>query len=90
MHLSLYIFQYTEQEKGRVVVYITTLGVIRNTHERCQSIRKVLENHSILCEKKDLFLSRETQIELQKRLRTRQIILPQVFLEGQYLGVSNL
>ena len=33
-----------EQERGRCVVYLTSLGVIRETVQRCHDIRKIFRN----------------------------------------------
>ena len=70
------------------MVYVTTLGIVRTTYERCLRIRKILWTQLASFEERDLFLSRDTQIELMDRLRAPTVTLPHIFLEGQYLGVS--
>ena len=40
-------------------------------------------------EEKDVFMSKENQRELQDRLGIDSVILPQVFADGQHLGVSR-
>ena len=32
------------EEAGRCVVYLTSLGVIRDTIQRCNNVRKILRN----------------------------------------------
>ena len=41
-------------------------------------------------EEKDVFMSKENQRELQDRLGINSVILPQVFADGQHLGVSDI
>ena len=46
--LSLFIVQnYTSSEEGECVMYLTSLGIVRSTHERCNMVRKKLRNMSI-------------------------------------------
>ncbi|CAB4065348.1 GRXCR1 [Lepeophtheirus salmonis] len=77
---------YVDREAGRVVVYLSTLGVIRETWARCFEVRKILRTLMVKAEEKDVFMSRDNQIELMERMRTSEVRLPQVFVEGQYLG----
>ncbi|QQP49201.1 Uncharacterized protein FKW44_009765, partial [Caligus rogercresseyi] len=57
---------YAEKESGRVVVYLTTLGVIRETWARCFEVRKILRTLMVKAEEKDVFMSRTHQIELME------------------------
>lgn len=77
-----------ERERGKVVVYVTTLGIVRDTYERCLRIRKILWTLLVRFEERDVFMARDTQIQLLDRLHARGVTVPHVFLEGQYLGVS--
>lgn len=42
----------------------------------------------VVFEEKDLFMSKDYQKELLERLGTDQIVLPQIYADGQHLGVS--
>ncbi|ROT84130.1 Glutaredoxin domain-containing cysteine-rich protein [Penaeus vannamei] len=75
-----------ERERGKVVVYVTTLGIVRDTYERCLRIRKILWTLLVRFEERDVFMARDTQIQLLDRLHARGVTVPHVFLEGQYLG----
>ncbi|KAK4304380.1 hypothetical protein Pmani_023664, partial [Petrolisthes manimaculis] len=75
-----------ERERGKVVVYVTTLGIVRGTYERCLRIRKILWTLLARFEERDVFMARDTQLQLLDRLRVRTLTVPHVFLEGQYLG----
>lgn len=77
---------FMERERGKVVVYVTTLGIVRDTYERCLRIRKILWTLLVRFEERDVFMARDTQIQLLDRLHARGVTVPHVFLEGQYLG----
>lgn len=64
------------------------MSVIRQTSDRCRVVKKILQNHMIRYEEKDLFMNKEHQKELVERLNTNRVILPQVFIDGIHLGVS--
>ncbi|XP_064103763.1 uncharacterized protein LOC135213652 [Macrobrachium nipponense] len=81
---------FMERERGKVVVYVTTLGIIRDTYERCLRIRKILWTLLVRFEERDVFMARDTQIQLLDRLHARGITVPHVFLEGQYLGDAEV
>ena len=58
---SLYSQDYTEIDVGKVVIYTTTLGVIRETYARCVKVRQILRTLLIRVEERDVFMSRENQ-----------------------------
>jgi hypothetical protein len=55
---------------------------------RCVKVRQILRTLLIRVEEKDLFMSKENQQELSQRTGSSTTILPQVFVDGQFLGVS--
>ncbi|KAK8406130.1 hypothetical protein O3P69_007089 [Scylla paramamosain] len=77
---------FMERERGKVVVYLTTLGIVRDTYERCLRIRKILWTLLVRFEERDVFMARDTQLQLLDRLHSSHVSVPHVFLEGQYLG----
>ncbi|XP_069175396.1 glutaredoxin domain-containing cysteine-rich protein CG31559-like [Procambarus clarkii] len=75
-----------ERERGKVVVYVTTLGIVRDTYERCLRLRKILWTLLVRFEERDVFMARDTQLQLLDRLRVGSVTVPHLFIEGQYLG----
>ncbi|KAF2361389.1 Glutaredoxin [Trinorchestia longiramus] len=71
-------------------MFVTSLGIVRHTFERCQSIRKILWNLMVQFEERDVFMNRDTQLQLLDRLNSKIVSLPHVFIEGQYLGGADL
>ncbi|CAG5118212.1 unnamed protein product, partial [Candidula unifasciata] len=80
---------YRQLEHGRIVVYGTSMSVVRETSERCRSVRRLLQNHMVRYEERDLYMSREYQQELRQRLANEGIStlhLPHVFADGIHIG----
>ena len=71
-------------------MYITTLSILRETWARCVKVRQILRNLLIKVDERDVFMCRENQTELMERMGTCQLQLPQVFVDGQHLGVKVL
>merc|ERR1712008_674754 len=44
----------------------------------------------ILLDERDVFMSRENQVELMDRMAMVEVNLPQVFVNGQYLGDADV
>ncbi|XP_014277840.1 glutaredoxin domain-containing cysteine-rich protein CG31559 isoform X2 [Halyomorpha halys] len=80
---------WQEREAGKVVVYTTTMGVIRDTFQRCLKVRHILRTHLIKYTEKDVFMSREIQNEIRERMGITTVELPQVFIEGRHLGDAD-
>ena len=76
------------REQGRLVVYVTTMGIVRPTYQQCQRVRQILRQLMAEFEERDLFLSVDHQQELQRRLGADRVSPPQVFIDGNLLGVS--
>ncbi|XP_069696984.1 uncharacterized protein [Periplaneta americana] len=77
---------YKKEEAGKVVVYTTTMGVVRDTYQDCVLVKKILRNLMVKYEERDVFMSRDTQTEIRERMGSDVIIVPQVFVEGQHVG----
>ena len=41
---AIYFQSLADEEDGRCVVYLTSLGVIRDTIQRCSNVSKILRN----------------------------------------------
>ncbi|XP_034240906.1 LOW QUALITY PROTEIN: glutaredoxin domain-containing cysteine-rich protein CG12206-like [Thrips palmi] len=77
---------WKDKEAGKVVVYTTTMGVVRATYQRCVRVKQILRTLLVRFDEKDVFMSREVQGELMERMRLDAIQVPQVFVEGQHVG----
>ncbi|NXC18649.1 GRCR1 protein, partial [Corythaeola cristata] len=81
----------TVLEFGRIVIYTTSLRVVRTTFERCELVRKIFQNHRVKFEEKNIALNSDYGKELDERCRRVGEVpsLPVVFIDGHYLGVSR-
>lgn len=77
---------WKDKEAGKVVVFTTTMGVVRGTYQRCVRVKQILRTLLVRFDEKDVFMSREVQGELMERMRLDSIQVPQVFVEGQHVG----
>ncbi|XP_058049803.1 glutaredoxin domain-containing cysteine-rich protein 1 [Ahaetulla prasina] len=75
-------------ENGRIVIYTTSLRVVRTTFERCELVRKIFQNHRVKFEEKNIALNGDYGKELGERCRKlgETPLVPAAFIEGQYLG----
>lgn len=79
-------------EFGRIVIYTTSFRVVRTTFERCELVRKIFQNHRMKFVEKNIALDAEFGKELEERCKRVGVSpsLPVVFVDGHYLGVSNV
>lgn len=66
------------------------MGVVRDTFQRCLQVQRILGTLLISYEERDVSMNRQVQQELKERVQRDTVLVPQVFVEGQLLGVSNL
>ncbi len=79
-----------QDEVGKIIIYTTSMRIVRQTFEDCQFVRKLFQNHRVRFEERDLFMNIEYQRELQERLGDDQpITLPIVFIDGALIGVGS-
>ncbi|KAJ7395797.1 Glutaredoxin domain-containing cysteine-rich protein 1 [Pitangus sulphuratus] len=78
----------TVPEFGRIVIYTTSLRVVRTTFEKCELVRKIFQNHRVKFEEKNIALNSDYGKELDERCRRVCEVpsLPVVFIDGHYLG----
>ncbi|NXU56453.1 GRCR1 protein, partial [Turnix velox] len=78
----------TVPEFGRIIIYTTSLRVVRTTFERCELVRKIFQNHRVKFEEKNIALNSDYGKELDERCRRVCEVpsLPVVFIDGHYLG----
>lgn len=79
---------YRQAEKGKIILYTSSMTVVRDTADKCKAIRHILQTHMVRYEERDLFMSCENQKELLERLGASAIKVPQVFADGVHIGVS--
>ncbi|XP_011160714.2 myb-like protein D isoform X2 [Solenopsis invicta] len=77
---------YVEREKGRVVLYTTSLGIVRETFTNCMKMKQMLWTNMVKYDEADLFRDTELQTELRDRINSEVVTLPQLFVDGQYIG----
>ncbi|XP_045539414.1 glutaredoxin domain-containing cysteine-rich protein CG31559 [Papilio machaon] len=80
---------YKEKDAGKVVVYTTTMGIVRSTYQRCVLVKKILRNLLVKYEERDVFMSTEYQDEIRDRMKSDQILVPQLFVDGQHIGDAD-
>ncbi|XP_026751542.2 glutaredoxin domain-containing cysteine-rich protein CG31559-like [Galleria mellonella] len=80
---------YKEKDAGKVVVYTTTMGIVRSTYQRCVLVKKILRNLLVKYEERDVFMSTEYQDEIRDRMRSEQILVPQLFVDGHHIGDAD-
>ncbi|OMO75934.1 Glutaredoxin [Corchorus olitorius] len=70
----------------RVVVYLTSLRVVRKTYEDCKAVRSILRGFRVPIDERDLSLDSDFLDELQEIIGKRSFTLPLVFIGGRYIG----
>ncbi|KAJ0084980.1 hypothetical protein Patl1_31041 [Pistacia atlantica] len=72
----------------RIVVYFTSLRVVRSTFEDCKSVRSILRAFRVQVDERDLSMDSSFVNELQVILGVGQgkLTLPRVFIGGRYIG----
>uniref|UniRef100_A0A0N5AMV9 Glutaredoxin domain-containing protein n=1 Tax=Syphacia muris TaxID=451379 RepID=A0A0N5AMV9_9BILA len=65
---------YISDDEGKVVVYMTSCGVVHSTWERCHEAVELLHNLNIQVEVRDLNLDTSLIDELIDRLQLQQIV----------------
>lgn len=80
---------YKEKDAGKVVIYTTTMGIVRATYQRCVLVKKILRNLLVKYEERDVFMSTEYQDEIRDRMKSDQILVPQLFIDGQHVGDAD-
>ncbi|EDW82739.2 uncharacterized protein Dwil_GK10147, partial [Drosophila willistoni] len=81
---------YMEKDLGKVVLYTTSMGIIRDTYAKCSNVKKILRTLLIKFEERDVFMSVEYQQEIRERMQDEKIRVPQLFVEGQLIGDADV
>ena len=78
-----------EDEEEQIVVYTTSMGGIRSKVDECAFIRKLFDNLGLKVDERDIFMHKDYQCQLDKRLGVQNAAVPHVFVSGDSLGVST-
>ncbi|XP_010264563.1 PREDICTED: uncharacterized protein At5g39865 [Nelumbo nucifera] len=74
----------------RIIVYFTSLRVVRKTFEDCRSVRSILRGFRVSIDERDLSMDAGFLEELQRILgRKKPPTLPRVFIGGRYIGGAD-
>ena len=73
----------------KIVIYTTSLQVVRRSFEKCIRVKKILQNYCVRYEERDLNKNKENQLELKYRLNLSLIDVPHVFFNGKHVAVNK-
>ncbi|XP_071452519.1 uncharacterized protein [Hetaerina americana] len=92
-------YGYRDKERGKVVLYTTSMGVVRRTFHKCLRVKQILRTLLVPFEERDASTSVGVREEIQRRLGTStngdgpthhaSPSLPQLFVEGQHVGDAD-
>ncbi|KAJ1401170.1 Thioredoxin-like superfamily [Sesbania bispinosa] len=74
---------------NRVVVYYTSLRVVRRTFDDCRAVRSILRGFRVTIDERDVSMDDRFRDELQGILSRRNVSLPRVFIGGIYVGGAD-
>ncbi|XP_055641425.1 glutaredoxin domain-containing cysteine-rich protein CG12206-like [Toxorhynchites rutilus septentrionalis] len=80
------IKNYKEKDAGKVVVYTTSMGIVRETYTKCANVKQILKTLLVKFEERDVFMSNDYQQEIKDRMQSEAINVPQLFVDGQHVG----
>ncbi|CAN6710027.1 unnamed protein product [Malus baccata var. baccata] len=70
----------------RVVIYHTSLRVVRRTFEDCKTVRSILRGFRVPIDERDLSMDGKFLDELQAITGNKTLTLPMVFIGGLFIG----
>ena len=73
-----------------MIIYTTSFRGVRSTYEECKYVLSVFHNLRVKVEERDVYVHQFYYNELMERLQRRSAAVPQVFISGQHIGVSEL
>lgn len=81
-------------DSNRIVVYFTSLRVVRSTFEDCKAVRSILRGFRVRIDERDLSMDSSFMAELQAILgggggQKGKLALPRVFIGGRYVGSAE-
>ena len=76
-------------DHGGVVLYYTSLRIVRKTFEECRAVRAILQRLRIHIDERDLTMDPRFHDELHAIFGTKNVELPKVFIGGKYIGEAE-
>ena len=70
------------------MLYTTSMGVVRTTYAKCQAMKQILRTLMVKFDERDVFMCFNHQKEIRERMQSDDIDVPQLFVDGHYIGVS--
>uniref|UniRef100_A0A1Y1LE31 Glutaredoxin domain-containing protein n=1 Tax=Photinus pyralis TaxID=7054 RepID=A0A1Y1LE31_PHOPY len=86
LHINSVTKCYKEKDAGKLVVYTTTMGIVRETYNNCMKVKQILRTLLLKYEERDVFMSNECRAEIRDRMSCEHVLVPQVFADGQHIG----
>ncbi|XP_055297563.1 glutaredoxin domain-containing cysteine-rich protein CG12206-like [Sitodiplosis mosellana] len=80
---------FKEKDAGKVVLYSTSMGIVRETYAKCANVKQILRTLLVKFEERDIFMSNEYQQEIKDRMQSMEIQVPQLYVDGQYIGDAD-
>ncbi|KAL2333436.1 hypothetical protein Fmac_014649 [Flemingia macrophylla] len=78
-----------DSDRSSVVVYYTSLRVVRRTYDDCRAVRSILRGFAVALDERDVSVDEHFRQELQEILGGRRAPLPSVFVGGVYVGGAD-
>ncbi|KAK7387474.1 hypothetical protein VNO78_28308 [Psophocarpus tetragonolobus] len=75
-----------DSDRAAVVIYYTSLRVVRRTYDECRAVRSILRGFAVAMDERDVSVDERFREELQQILGRRTVALPSVFVGGGYIG----
>ncbi|KAK8960466.1 hypothetical protein KSP40_PGU007443 [Platanthera guangdongensis] len=77
-------------DRNRIVLYHTSLRVVRRTFEDCRTVRSILSNFPVAIDERDLSIDSRFRAELQGIVgKRKKLTLPVVLIGGRYIYNSE-
>ncbi|GAU50291.1 hypothetical protein TSUD_133610 [Trifolium subterraneum] len=77
-------------DHGGIVVYYTSLRIIRRTFNDCRTVRSILKRFSVAVDERDVCIDERFREELLELLGHRHVPLPCVFIGGFCVNRNTL
>ncbi|KAE9604751.1 hypothetical protein Lal_00011064 [Lupinus albus] len=73
-------------DNNTIVLYFTTLRVVRRTYEDCCVVRSILKGFGVAIDERDVSIDSRFRDELRVIMGRWNVTLPCVFIGGKYIG----
>ncbi|KAJ9175933.1 hypothetical protein P3X46_014432 [Hevea brasiliensis] len=76
----------SNQDEHDIILYFTSLRIVRKTYEDCRTVRSILRGFRVPIDERDLSIDGRYLDELQMITGSKKVSLPVVFMGGKYVG----